>query len=303
LESCEIIAPREASVSGFTLIELCVVIVAVAMVGMTVLPALARARPNTRVSQCLDNARQLAATVQMYTVDNHDMYPPNPGDGTVLAGYNWCGGSTEEAFDPDILTNNATCLVAPYLNRNSTVFSCPADPRYGLYDGSQFNLFGTRLHAVRSVSMNGSVGTIDPGALTGGAHGGVPNTPAPGWWLTGVHGGNSHDNPWATFGKTADFRVVKPSQIFLITDEDPYSINDAYLSVSAGTAEFVDYPATFHDHGCTMSFCDGHVELHRWTGSLIILNSPFPKTQTVPPGGSDYADWTWLWQHSTVRMK
>jgi prepilin-type N-terminal cleavage/methylation domain-containing protein/prepilin-type processing-associated H-X9-DG protein len=300
--------------SGFTLVELSVVIAAVALIGMTMLPALARTRPNTGISQCMDNARQLAIAVQMYTSDNHDLYPPNPDTGTTTPGYDWCTGNVQggmpggppfgpDTFDPDLLTNRSFSLIAPFINSTPSIFSCPADPRIGTYQGTSTNLLGQKVHAARSISMNGGVGTIDPGELNGGGDipSGPPDLPVPGTWLTGSHGQNQHDNPWATFGKTADFRVVKPSQIFLTTDEDPYSINDSFFAVSAGTAKFVDYPATYHDHGCTMSFCDGHVELHRWEGSLIVLNGPFFQG-SVPSSGPDFDDWTWLWQHATVRM-
>jgi len=312
---------------AFTLLELCLVIAAVTLIGMTMLPALARTRPNTGISQCLNDAKQLAAAVQMYTADNTDLYPPNPDDGNAPAGYSWCRGNVQggapdpiplgpETFNPDIergdfvdpSTHFNGCLIAAYLGKDGGVFTCPADPRIGVYQGSVFSMLGKKVRAARSVSMNGAVGTADPGWLgpngaAMGTHSGKPLAPVPGSWLAGApRGANQHDNPWATFGKTADFRVVKPSQIFLTADEDPYSINDGVLIVSAGTAEFIDYPATYHDHASILSFCDGHVELHRWTGSLIVLNAP-AYIQTVPSSGPDFADWNWLWQHATVRMK
>jgi len=302
--------------SGFTLVELCVVIAAVALIGMTILPALARTRPNTGISQCMNNARQLAVAVQMYTLDNNDLYPPNPEGGstdTNIAneGYIWCTGNVaggmpgiplaHQTFNSDYLTNRNYSLLAAYINNTPTAFSCPADPRLGNYQGTNSSLIGETVHAARSISMNQGVGTADLSWLNGGGHAGKPIAPVNGPWLTGSHGANTHDNPWATFGKTADFRVVKPSQIFLTADEDPYSINDASLAVIAGTPKLIDYPATFHDHGSTFSFCDGHVELHRWEGSLIVLNSP-PSMRSVPSSGPDFDDWTWLWQHATVRM-
>src|ERR1700747_1404324 len=79
--------------SGFTLIELLTVLAVVALLLATLLPALARSRPNSRIGQCFNNARQLALAVQIYTTENSDLFPPNPDDGTTTPGYGWCGAS------------------------------------------------------------------------------------------------------------------------------------------------------------------------------------------------------------------
>jgi prepilin-type processing-associated H-X9-DG protein len=85
-----------------------------------------------------------------------------------------------------------------------------------------------------------------------------------------------------------------------MVDEDPWSINDGALAVSAGTAKWVDYPATFHNNACGFSFCDGRAQVHKWQGTSMQCNGPTvgarPVTFTDP-------DWRWLVQHSTVRMK
>jgi prepilin-type processing-associated H-X9-DG protein len=273
---------------------------------LMLLPAMAQSRVSSRTLQCLSNAKRLAAAVMMYTADNQALYPPNPDDGNTSPGYDWVPGlaciGCSGIFSPDLLKNPSYFLLASYLGTNAAVLQCPEDPRFGTYQGSDPLLLGKTIRATRSVSMNGGVGTADAQFLQGGGHSGRPESPVKGTWLTGSPFANVHDHPWATFGKTSDFRVVPPSQIFVIADEDPYSINDGALGVIAGVSRFIDFPATFHNHGCTFSFCDGHVELHVWMGNAIVLTPPISFAGRADTG-LDHVDWVWLKDHSTVLMQ
>jgi prepilin-type processing-associated H-X9-DG protein len=301
---------NDGQTGGFTLIELLAILAILALASILLTPALAKVQPNTQTFQCLNNARQLATALAMYSADNHDFFPPNPDDGSDLAGYEWvCDmvsggmppGTTQELdmCNPDILTNVSKCLVAPYLGGKAAVFRCPADPRYGIYSGTNTAQKGRTISAVRSVSMNAGVGTIDPSfAASGAGHSGKPTLPVNGPWLDGNHTHRAN-SPYATFGKTTDFGVVRPAQIFLVSDEDPWSIDDASFAVSAAMAKWVDFPAVWHDHGCTFSFCDGHVELHQWTGTTLgLLAEPgLMSVRATDP------DWTWVVSHATVNLQ
>src|SRR5882724_9215266 len=57
------------SSGGFTLIELLVVLAILAALASTLLPALAKAKPNTSAAQCLNNLRQLTTAWKMYAHD------------------------------------------------------------------------------------------------------------------------------------------------------------------------------------------------------------------------------------------
>jgi prepilin-type processing-associated H-X9-DG protein len=191
--------------------------------------------------------------------------------------------------------------VAPYV-KNIAVFKCPADPRNGPYSGSDPALAGKIVPAARSLSMNQGVGTIDPlfdAHPENRDHDGVPRLPVNGPWLDG-QGKHRHNQPYATFGRTTDFKGVSASQIFLTLDESPRSINDGGFGVSAAVAMWVDYPAVFHNQACGFSFCDGHGEVHKWrTGALNV-----PDNIPLTPGvATNNADWLWLRDHSTARMK
>ncbi len=296
-----------SSKGGFTLIELLVVIAIIAILAAMLLPALSRARQRAQATTCLNDAKQLAIAFHMYGLDFTDYYPPNPDDGTTQPGYNWCAGEAGigggQEFNPDVLQDATRTLVAPYIGNNVKIFKCPADNRTGKYQGTVAALVGQTVGAARSVSLNQAVGTVDPGYQSGGSHSGKPTVPTNGPWLTGTYGQNTAmGGPYATFGKSSSFGAASPSMIFLMTDESPWSINDAALATCANPDDpkYIDYPATFHNNACGMSFCDGHAEVHKWKGRLIQLTA-YASTHTVPRNNLvEYGDFTWLAQHSSI---
>ena len=58
---------------GFTLVELAVVLTCMAVLAVTLLPAFASAKPNSRAFQCLNNLRQWGIASQTMAGDNNDM--------------------------------------------------------------------------------------------------------------------------------------------------------------------------------------------------------------------------------------
>ena len=70
---------RKRRSAAFTLIELLVVFVIVAMLVGLLLPALARAREQARLTQCRSNLRQVGLTVAMYAGDNGGWTPATYG--------------------------------------------------------------------------------------------------------------------------------------------------------------------------------------------------------------------------------
>jgi prepilin-type processing-associated H-X9-DG protein/prepilin-type N-terminal cleavage/methylation domain-containing protein len=69
-------ASRRASEnSGFTLVELLVMMAVIAILAALLLPALAAAKSRAKRIECLSNLRQFSIAAQVYTGDNADFYP------------------------------------------------------------------------------------------------------------------------------------------------------------------------------------------------------------------------------------
>ena len=54
-----------------------------------------------------------------------------------------------------------------------------------------------------------------------------------------------------------------------MVDESPDSVNDAAFAVGMTgnrpvADKWQDGPSTLHDGGCSFTFADGHVEVHKW---------------------------------------
>jgi len=245
--------------------------------------------------------------VTMYTHDNHELFPPNPDDGTTFPGYSWCAGQAgiggADEFNPELVRDPKRNLTAPYLRGEVKVFHCAADSREGLFDGAGLYptspLKGMRVAAARSVSMNHAVGTIDQTfAASGAGHSGVPRLPVNGPWLTGVHGANnSQTGPYRTYGKASEVTAPVPANLWVITEEAFESINDAAFASSAGKSVWIDYVSTLHNSGCALAFADGHCEFHKWVEPTTTVG-PVASLRTV---STNDADWIWLATRTTAR--
>ena len=290
---------------AFTLIELLVVIAIIGILAALLLPALSRAKGRAQGVACLNQGKQMMTAMLLYTADNNDFFPPNPDDGNIKPGYNWCGGSAgiggPEEFNSDVLKDPNRSLLTSYLNGNVAVFKCPADRRMGLYQGTDPAFIGQIVPAARTFSMSQAVGTIDPGYDANGPgagtiHYGIPNLPVNGPWLNNqfTHRRNS---PWHTYGKASDVHAPGPSGLWVLLDEDARGLNDAAFAFGMESPEWFDAPGTYHDGGCGFAFADGHSETHRWmsrsgkgSGGVAITDP------------ADRQDWEWMQQRTSARQ-
>jgi len=158
------------------------------------LPALGKAKTKAQGIYCMNNGKQMMLAIGLYTVDQNDLYPPNPDDGNTVPGHNWVAGMAgdnyslgsgggAQQFNPDVLLDPEQTLIAPYVAKNVSIFKCPADKRTGLYSGRNPALLGKSVPAVRSFAMNQAVGKICPGyddPTFRAGHRGVPNRPTNG---------------------------------------------------------------------------------------------------------------------------
>jgi type II secretory pathway pseudopilin PulG len=129
---------KKAREDGFTLTELFVVIVTVAILGVLLLPALAGTKPNAQAFQCLENLRQLTLGWQMYAEDNNGKLTPNlelgeqvilPTDPRILPGgqwIQWCPGNMKSAAVTQQTNLIMAGLIYPYV-KDVRVYKCPTD--------------------------------------------------------------------------------------------------------------------------------------------------------------------------------
>jgi prepilin-type N-terminal cleavage/methylation domain-containing protein/prepilin-type processing-associated H-X9-DG protein len=232
--------PTNHSASAFTLIELLVVIAIIAILAAMLLPALTRAKVKAQQIGCLNNYRQLQFCWQMYTDEQQDNLPANEAvvyiaSRTLLntKANSWLLGN---AYTDTSLTNIQNGALFRY-NQSVGIYKCPADTSTVLDRG--------QIPRTRTVSMS-----VYMNAIT-----------------------NPRDSDYRKcWHKTSQILKPGPTRALVFIDEHQNSIQQSTFCVNApgfqlfDTAQWdwISFPATRHNNGCTFTFADGHAETWRW---------------------------------------
>jgi type II secretory pathway pseudopilin PulG len=270
------------------LVELLVVIAIIAVLAGLLIPVLAKAKQQSQAIKCLSNLRQLTVAWATYGADNKDYFAVNGGVDYQPSGnaagptpgvnLQWCPGEVEQGAP--VLgeqTNTAWLangLIFPYV-ASASAYRCPAD--FSTFnEGIVLAAGGAGTPRARSVSMNAWINPAD--------------IEIEDFEMSGT---------FRVYTKVSDLTVPGPANLWLLMDENPYSISDAFNLNYPNGSGWLRCPASYHNQAGGITFSDGHAEVRKWSDPIVLNWKHVAGTTFF---GSSTTDFNWLAERSTCGL-
>lgn len=249
---------------AFSLIELLVVISIIALLISIFLPALQRAREQSRTVVCLANQKSLATALGAYSIESADAIVrsyifdlgwsdfPQWEDGRHLTPEELAALTTLEPHKRGIRGG----LLFPFVG-NEGAYHCPSDVRGEAGSGQGYLSY--RTYSMINC-MNGSED-----------------------WEPAI-GGRRVNKKMTEIRNTAE-------RIAFLEESDPRGVNLNSWLMWLNKEAWMDILAVWHGEKGTLGFADGHAEIHRWRDPRTL---EIARKQIMDQPADGNPDWTYL---------
>ena len=104
---------------------------------------------------------------------------------------------------------------------------------------------------------------------------------------------------WYNYDKFSDVVKPGPSDLWMVVDEHPDSINDGWCITGVESPNsWIDLPASYHNGACGFNFVDGHSEIKAWKEQST--KKSVTMTDFASPAAPNSRDVKWMIEHSSA---